>query len=562
MSATDIFLSYNREDGATAKRFAEGLEREGFSVWWDATLRSGEAYDEVTEAALKSAKAVVVLWSPRSVVSRWVRAEATIADRKKTLVPVMIEPCERPIMFELTQTAELGHWTGDAGDKAWLAFLSDVQRFVGREASAQAAAPPPQAPPPELVTAKPGKRGEAPSLAVLPFTNRSGLPEDEVFAIGMVEDVIDALSQGVNVRVLSSSATARFAAGATPDVAALGQQLGVRYLLEGNVRRVGAQLRVTSQLIEPVSSQILWTRKFERPLADIGRLQEDLVLDLAQHLDVQVYRVEMARALKKPDNLTAWECVIRGMAAYYHRTPGKYLLDAIAEGEHAVALAPDFGMAHAMLASAKATAYMMASPDDPAKVAEIKQHIRRALELDHDSAMVLAHAANGHCLIGEPEQGRVLAEQAVALRPELAFACYVHAFACAGCNDFAAAIRQYEHFHLLEPDSPMANISYPRLGQALVRAGRWHDAIGAFEVGLRADHRISYGYCQLAMIRTHLGEHEAARQLMERTREFEPAATRELWIRRFTRLYINSPLRDEIVGLLDALWTATEPSTG
>ena len=106
MTTADIFLSYNREDSDTARRFAEGLEREGFSVWWDQTLRSGEAYDEVTEAALKSAKAVVVLWSPRSVVSRWVLAEATIADRNKTLVPVMIEPCERPIMFELTQTAE------------------------------------------------------------------------------------------------------------------------------------------------------------------------------------------------------------------------------------------------------------------------------------------------------------------------------------------------------------------------------------------------------------------------------------------------------------------------
>jgi len=103
----DIFLSYNREDQAVASRYAEAFAAEGLDVWWDTALRSGEAYDEVTEAALRGAKAVVVLWSPRSVVSRWVRAEATIADRCKTLVPVMIEACERPIMFELTQTAEL-----------------------------------------------------------------------------------------------------------------------------------------------------------------------------------------------------------------------------------------------------------------------------------------------------------------------------------------------------------------------------------------------------------------------------------------------------------------------
>lgn len=104
-------------------------------------LRSGEAYDEVTEAALRAAKAVVVLWSPRSVVSRWVRAEATIADRCKTLVAVTIEPCERAIMFELTQTAELSHLTGDVADKAWPAFLDDVRRMA-----AKAVPPIPQTP--------------------------------------------------------------------------------------------------------------------------------------------------------------------------------------------------------------------------------------------------------------------------------------------------------------------------------------------------------------------------------------------------------------------------------
>ena len=85
-----------------ARLYADALEAQGFSVWWDAALRSGEAFDEAIEAALRAAKAVVVLWSPRSVASRWVRAEATLADRNKTLAPVIIEPCERPIMFELT----------------------------------------------------------------------------------------------------------------------------------------------------------------------------------------------------------------------------------------------------------------------------------------------------------------------------------------------------------------------------------------------------------------------------------------------------------------------------
>ena len=106
---TDIFLSYNREDQARAKLFTEAFEAQGLDVWWDTALTRGEAYDQVTEKALKTAKAVVILWSRKSVESRWVRAEATLADSNKTLVPCMIEACERPIMFELTQTTELSY---------------------------------------------------------------------------------------------------------------------------------------------------------------------------------------------------------------------------------------------------------------------------------------------------------------------------------------------------------------------------------------------------------------------------------------------------------------------
>jgi TolB-like protein len=130
----DIFLSYNREDQAVARLFAEAFEREGFTVWWDVTLRSGEEYDKVTEDALNAAKAVVVLWSPNAVESRWVRAEATQAQRNGTLVPAMIAACKRPIMFELTQTAELAHWRGDRRDKAWAAFLVDVKRLIAKDA--------------------------------------------------------------------------------------------------------------------------------------------------------------------------------------------------------------------------------------------------------------------------------------------------------------------------------------------------------------------------------------------------------------------------------------------
>ena len=130
MAGTDIFLSYARTDQATARIFAECFGEEGFSVWWDASLHSGQTFDEVIEQNLRDAKAVVVLWSPRSVASRWVRAEATLADRRNKLAPAIIEPCDRPIIFELTHAADLTEWAGDTSDPRWRNFMHDLRRLV------------------------------------------------------------------------------------------------------------------------------------------------------------------------------------------------------------------------------------------------------------------------------------------------------------------------------------------------------------------------------------------------------------------------------------------------
>lgn len=140
MSAPDIFLSYSREDRAVAQRVSHGLEREGFSVWWDAELHSGETFDEMIEHNLRRSKAVIVLWSPRSVGSRWVRAEATQGDRRKKLVPAVIESCELPIAFELHHTSDLSKWDGNLSNPDWLGLVTDVRRLIGFKVGEDAAA--------------------------------------------------------------------------------------------------------------------------------------------------------------------------------------------------------------------------------------------------------------------------------------------------------------------------------------------------------------------------------------------------------------------------------------
>lgn len=174
VSGPDIFISYCRQERPAARLFAEAFAEEGFKVWWDAVLHSGETFDEVIERELRAAKAVVVLWSPQSVTSRWVRAEATQADRLNKLVPVIIEACTLPIIFELTHTADLAGWHGDRSDHRWESLVHDLRRHIGPKEEAPvlkvepvvepkpvAAAPePPVAPRPVPVAVEPAKEAE------------------------------------------------------------------------------------------------------------------------------------------------------------------------------------------------------------------------------------------------------------------------------------------------------------------------------------------------------------------------------------------------------------------
>ena len=556
MTTPDIFLSYNREDAAVARLYADAFAAEGLNVWWDTALRSGEAYDEVTEAALRGAKAVVVLWSPRSVVSRWVRAEATIADRCKTLVPVTIEPCERPIMFELTQTAELSHWTGDAGDRAWVAFLGDVRRFIDRDRAPSA---------PDLMATAPAsgmarrndidKRGGVPSLAILPFTNRSQIADDDVFAEGMVADMVAALSQGANLRVLASIATAHLKGGAIADLARVGAQLGVRYLLEGNVRRAGSDFRVTTQLIEAASGHVLWSGKFGRPLAELSDLQEELACELAAALDAKVSLIELERALRKPGDITAWEAVNRSTLALRHLDPESLVL-AVDHARRATQIDPDFGAAHAMLASALAVHYMFLVPDSAEAIAEIHLIAERAVALDGEGAVCLNLVATAYCFTGAPELGHLRALQAVNAAPNYGNAHYALAVASSMLNRFDQAIEQCHIAASLMPGA--FSVYYVKIwhANALIRAGRWDEAEASYDEGLAIAPDFAIGQYHKAMFCWRDGRKPQGRRIVATLRAggMDYATVRNI----FERAFIGSPTFDEMMTAVEALWAETE----
>ncbi|HMH53669.1 MAG TPA: toll/interleukin-1 receptor domain-containing protein [Candidatus Acidoferrum sp.] len=139
----DVFISYKSEDRSSAELIARALEVEGFTVWWDPDLQSGQDYQEVIDTNLRTALAVVVLWSPLSVKSRWVRSEATVGDRQGALLPVMVAACDRPVAFELVQTTDLTLWRGNRDAPEWRRFIDAVRAtLTKRRAQAASASPP------------------------------------------------------------------------------------------------------------------------------------------------------------------------------------------------------------------------------------------------------------------------------------------------------------------------------------------------------------------------------------------------------------------------------------
>ncbi|MFM9864204.1 MAG: TIR domain-containing protein [Micropepsaceae bacterium] len=551
----DVFLSYARDDQTTARKFAEALEREGLAVWWDVALRSGDAYDETMERALKAAKAVVVLWSKASVESRWVRSEATLADRNKTLVPCMIEACERPVMFELTQTAELAHWQGEPTDRAWLTFLTDVRRFVGREAPA-AAPRIATAPASAQETLKPGQRGDAPSLAVLPFTNRSGQADDDVFAIGLVEDVISALSQGVDVRVLGASATAALTKQAITDLAAVARQLGVRYLLEGNVRRAGTNLRVTTQLLEAGTGSVLWTGKFDRPLSELANLQEDLVLDLAASLNVEVSSIEIERALQKPDDISVWQMLQRAQYIGHTGDPLVNVDTALVECERALALAPDYALANAVTAYNLIMSMVFSGRDDPETVQRARRLADRALKLaPHDPAVMIG-ISQVHAFTGAPNEALRQTSIAVRKLPGSGMAHFQHAFACGLLDRSEEGLRHMTTAGRLMPGSYMLRLVNFWLAEFCRRLGRFAEATAHIDEVLNVG-----GSPNIHMLKARIalsaGDEATARQHVAIARRAGiPIARLEAISSRF---YPHGPDWDQWASTLRRLWAEVEP---
>jgi TolB-like protein/Tfp pilus assembly protein PilF len=384
---TEVFLSYGHDDAATAQLYAQAFEREGLTVWWDTSLRSGQAFDAAIEEALKRAKAVVVLWSKTSVQSRWVRAEATLAEKRGSLVPVMIESCDLPIMFQLTHTADLGHWRGAPEDAVWRALLAEVRRFVKEHAREAELVTVDQAARITVVsnTASAGVE-HVPSIAVLPFANISGDKEQEYFSDGLAEEILNALAEIPGLKVIARTSAFAFR-GQNTDIRRIAETLGVSNILEGSVRRSGNRIRVTAQLITADDGTRRWSERYDRELTDIFTVQDEISAAISAALKVRLSPPTAEKPRHTPA-IPAYEALLK--ARHFH---WKVVAEAMAQAkrfyELAIALDPMYALAHAEYAE-----YLFGSSTmEGVPLREVAPIIRasaqRALELD--PSLVDAH---------------------------------------------------------------------------------------------------------------------------------------------------------------------------
>jgi TolB-like protein len=423
-TAPDIFLSYNREDQARAKLFAEGFEAQGFKVWWDVGLRTGEAYDEVTETALRTAKSVVVLWSKKSVQSRWVRAEATLADRNKTLVPCMIEACERPIMFELVQTAELSHWDGLPSDKAWLAFLGDVKRFVQNSAPAAQPNATTLQSLVQLQPALPGARAALPAdrigVAVLPFIDLTSAKDRLSFLDGLGEELGATLHQLSGLAIASTGGVPRDPAR---DLKTIAEALGVRYLLDGSVRGSGGRLRVTARLVAAESGAQIWQERYDGDQDDDFGLQERVAAGVAAQISNAIFGADVARIQALAPNLRTafeWQTIGLLLALDWRR---ESLDQARTCALESLRIDPSFALGHALLGWIYSVMYQSSWNEDPAETLRLGlEHSARALNAAERDSRVLLWYGSAHISFGRDLAGveSMLAKAIVAAPGDVA----------------------------------------------------------------------------------------------------------------------------------------------
>ena len=367
---------------------------------------------------------------------------------------------------------------------------------------------------------------DKPSIAVLPFENMSGDPEQEYFAEGMVEEIITALSRFKSLFVIARHSSFTFK-GKAVDIKEVGRRLGVRYVLEGSVRKASGKVRIAGQLIDAVTGAHLWADRFERDLTDVFALQDEVTVAVVSAVQPKMLQTEIEMATRRrPENLTAYDLFLRSMQQYY-LTTRESLAEAISLAHRALELEPRFGSAAALAGDCHASNVALGYASDPQF--DCKEAIRLAhlaLRIDDGDPDTLSRVAViSASLVGDSEAEIEMADRAVALNPN-SWRTWNNrgwVYVMAGLPE--EAIQNFERAIRMSPVDPLLHMTFLGIGHSLMGLRRFDEAIVVLKKALRQNPKFMPACRGLASAFAHLGRDAEAHAAAARVLEIDPAFT-------------------------------------
>jgi TolB-like protein/class 3 adenylate cyclase len=379
---------------------------------------------------------------------------------------------------------------------------------------------PPPASGASLALALPDK----PSIAVLPFQNLSGDPDQEYFADGMVEEIITALSRIRWLFVIARNSSFTYK-GQAVHVKQVGRELGVRYVLEGSVRKGGNRVRITAQLIDATNGTHLWADRFDGLIEDVFEIQDKVAISVAGVLEPTLRQTEIERARRKrPDSLDAYDHYLRALPHAFTAMP-EDADTALALLGKAVELEPDFAAAHAIIAWCHEQRYLRGGMQEETQNAALR-HARHAIAAGSDDAAALATGGFVIAAAGRDYDTALTAfDRSFALSSSSALALGFSSVVRAWKGDDAIAVEQANRAIRLSPFDPLIYLPYIGLAYAHFAAGRFEEAVAAASLASQSNPRFSVPQILHAAALGGLDRKEDAKKVVQRLLELQPGIT-------------------------------------
>jgi TolB-like protein/Flp pilus assembly protein TadD len=364
---------------------------------------------------------------------------------------------------------------------------------------------------------------DKPSIAVLPFQNMSVDSEQDYFADGMVEEIITALSRVRRLFVIARNSSFAYK-GRAVDVKQIGRELGVRYVLEGSVRRAGDRMRITGQLIDAGTGVHLWADRFEGRIEDVFDLQDQVTASVVGAIGPKLEQAEIERIKRKPtENLDAYDCYLRGMSAFHRHTREGHE-ESLRLFYRAIELDPDFAPAIAMAAHGQRVGFGWVGDDRAREIAEAERLARLAAEVGKDDAVALCTAGMAlMVVVGDLDDGAALIGRALELNPNLASAWLYGAWAKLLAGEPESAIEHTRRAMRLSPQDPQVFTMQTATAFAHFFAGRPEEAFSWAEKAVRMQSNFYIALCIAAASGALAGKPAEAEKAMARLRLINPA---------------------------------------